>query len=159
MKKNIVKILVLIIIDQLIKVMVIGTLGTRGESITLIPNFLNLTYIENTGGAFGISVERIFLIGVDLLIIFFIIKLMTNKKYQIENTANLGLSLILSGGIGNLIDRIFRGHVVDYIDMSKLFSFPIFNFSDILIVIGVILIIITIILNTIKSQENMNEEV
>ena len=159
MKKNILKILGLVIIDQIIKMIIVNTVGATGRSIALIPNFLNLTYIENSKAAFGFGIEQIFLIGVDLVIIFFIIKIMINKKYQIEKSANMGLTLILAGGVGNLIDRIFRGYVVDYIDISKLFNFPIFNFADILIVLGVILVIITIILNTIKSQENINEKV
>jgi len=84
---------------------------------------------------------------------------MMSKKYKFDDKTKLGFSLILAGGIGNLIDRIFRGYVIDYIDISKIFSYPVFNFADICIVIGVILVIIIIIINTIKSQESINERV
>ena len=69
------------------------------------------------------------------------------------------MSLILAGGFANLIDRIVRGYVIDYIDITKLFNYPVFNFADICIVIGVILVFIIIIINTIKSQESINEKV
>lgn len=159
MKKNIFKIIILIAIDQIIKLIIFNTIGQSGNSITIIPNVLQLTYVENIGAAFGMFMTRIFLIGVDLLIIFVVIKLMVSKKYDFDDKAKLGFSLILAGGIGNLIDRIFRGYVIDYIDITELFNYPVFNFADICIVVGVILIMVMIIINTIKSQESMNEGV
>lgn len=155
MKKNIFKIIVLVIIDQLIKLIVLNTIAKTGESISIIPNFLQLTYVENFGGAFGIFMTRILLIGINLLIIFVVIKLLTNKKYDFDNKAKLGFSLILAGGIGNLIDRIFRGYVIDYMDITQILNYPVFNFADICIVIGVILIMVMIIVNTIKTQEKV----
>ena len=83
---------------------------------------------------------------------------MVSKKYDFDDKAKLGLSLIVAGGIGNVIDRIFRGYVIDYIDISQLFNYPVFNFADICIVVGVILIMVIIIINTIKSQESINEK-
>lgn len=153
MKKNILKIILLVIIDQIIKIIVINTLGTSGNDIILIPHFLSFSYVENTGAAFGMWFSRIFLIGLDLMIIFIIIKLILSKKYELEKNAKLGLSLIMAGGIGNLIDRIFRGYVIDYIDITEFFEFPVFNFADICIVTGSIVVMAVIIINTIKSQE------
>lgn len=158
MKKNVLKIIILVVIDQLIKLIIFNTIGKTGESITILPNILQLTYVENIGAAFGVFMTRIFLIGLNLLIIFVVIKLMISKKYDFDDKAKLGLSLILAGGIGNLIDRIFRGYVIDYIDISQIFNYPVFNFADICIVVGVILIMVLIIINTIKSQENINEK-
>lgn len=152
MKKNILKIILFIIIDQVIKLIVLRTIGIHGD-ITIIPHFLSLSYVENAGAAFGMIGNRIFLIALDIFIIFFIIKLMLNKKYELDKNANFGMSLILAGGIGNLIDRIFRGYVIDYIDITKLFDFPVFNFADICIVLGVIAVIAVIIVSTIRSQE------
>ena len=157
MKKNILKIIVLIAIDQLIKVIVFNTIGKTGDSILVIPNFLQITYVENFGAAFGVFVTRIFLIAVNLLIIFVVAKLLFSKKYKWDNKSSLGLSLILAGGIGNLIDRVFRGYVIDYIDITQVINYPVFNFADICIVVGVMLIMIMIIVNTLKSQENVNE--
>ena len=158
MKNNVLKIIILVIIDQLIKLIVFNTIGKTGESITVLPNILQLTYVENIGAAFGVLMTRIFLIGLNLLIIFVVIKLMVSKKYDFDDKAKLGLSLIVAGGIGNVIDRIFRGYVIDYIDISQLFNYPVFNFADICIVVGVILIMVIIIINTIKSQESINEK-
>ena len=155
MKKNILKIIVLIAIDQLIKVIVFNTIGKTGDSILVIPNFLQITYVENFGAAFGVFVTRIFLIAVNLLIIFVVAKLLFSKKYNWDNKSSLGLSLILAGGIGNLIDRVFRGYVIDYIDITEILNYPVFNFADMCIVVGVILIMAMIIFNTIRTQEKV----
>lgn len=157
MKKNILRIMLLIIIDQLIKIIIFNTIGKTGEIIQVIPNILQLNYVENVGAAFGIFMARIFLIALDLLIIFAVAKLLVSKKYDFDDKTKLGFTFILAGGMGNLIDRVFRGYVIDYIDISKLFNYPVFNFADICIVIGVIIVMIMIIINTLKSQENVNE--
>ena len=159
MKKNILIIIALVIIDQIIKMAIVNTIGISGESISLIPNVLSLTYVQIIGAAFGLMMSQIFLIGVDLMIIIVVAKLLASKKYNFEKNAKLGMTLIIAGGIGNLIDRVFRGYVVDYIDISELFNYPVFNFADICIVVGVILVMAIIIINTIKSQENINEKI
>lgn len=155
MKRNILIIISLIAIDQIIKLIVINTLAISNISITLIPNFLSLNYVENAGAAFGLfgMGSRIFLILLDLLIIFFIIKLVLSKKNELGKNAKFAMSLVLAGGIGNVIDRIIRGYVVDYIDVTKLFKFPVFNFADICIVTGIVIAMIIIIVSTVKTQE------
>lgn len=62
--------------------------------------------------------------------------------------------MIISGGLSNLIDRLSRGYVVDYIDINQIFNYPVFNIADICVVIGVILLIGYIMVQTIKRQEN-----
>lgn len=62
--------------------------------------------------------------------------------------------MIISGGLSNLIDRLSRGYVIDYIDINQIFNYPVFNIADICVVIGVILLIGYIIVQTIKRQEN-----
>ena len=96
---------------------------------------------------------RIFLIGVDLMIIFTIIKLMMSKKYKFDDKTKLGFSLILAGGIGNLIDRIFRGYVIDYIDFNPLIKYPVFNIADIFVVMGCVIVGINLIANVIKERK------
>ena len=159
MKKNTFIILALILIDQIIKLIVVNTIGATGESIAFIPNILNFTYVENTGGAFGLFSGRLLLIGLDILIIYAVARLLLNKKYELDTKAKLGLSLIIAGGMGNLIDRIFRGYVIDYIDITELINIIVFNFADICIVSGVILVFIMILINTVKKQESPNEGV
>lgn len=158
MKRNMYLIILLIAVDQIIKILICNTIAVSNETIILLPH-IALNYVENTGAAWGMFSERILLIFIDIIVIFVILKALLNKKYEFNNNAKLGMSLILAGGFGNLIDRIFRGYVVDYIDITRLFDYPIFNFADICIVVGVILVITVIIVNTIKDQENIDEKV
>lgn len=136
--------LLMIIIDQLIKIYVSNNI--YNSSITLINGFLNLTYVENTGGAFGIGNNNIvFFIIVNIIIIGVLVKLLISKTEGINTITLISISLIIAGGIGNLIDRIFRAHVIDYIDITPLIKYPVFNFADICVVIGITLIIIDLI--------------
>ena len=159
MKKRLGIIAVGVIVDQILKLIIYNTIGASGQTINLIPGILQLTYVENTGAAFGFFNARLFLIIFDILIMFFIIKILLDKKFPLNDKTKTGLCLIIAGGIGNLIDRIFRGFVIDYIDITQIIDYPVFNFADILVVVGVILIIATIIVNTVKSQESINENV
>ena len=97
------------------------------------------------------------LIGINLLILFTIIKLVSSKKYEFTNTVKLAYSLVLAGGTTNLIDRIFRGFVIDYIDISELFYYPVFNFADICIILGIIIVMINILIKTVEKQEQRYE--
>lgn len=151
-------ILTLIIFDQLTKWLVITNI--KENSITVIQNILNFTYVENKGVAFGINSNGgISNIIISIFIIIIIIRFMVKQREMTNKFTNISLALILAGGFGNLIDRIFRGYVVDYIDITRLFDYPIFNFADICIVVGVILVITVIIVNTVKDQENIDEKV
>lgn len=157
MKKRIPLIILLIAIDQIIKAVIVNIINKL--SLNIIPNVLKLSYVENTGAAWGILNARICLILLDALIIFAIIKIATKAKNELDNITKLGMSFILAGGIGNLIDRIFRGYVIDYIDITQLLDYPVFNFADICIVVGVILVFVKIIINTLKKQENASEKI
>ena len=95
-----------------------------------------------------------------LVVIIFNIILITGLlvvllKYskKLNNRIIIALSMILGGGISNLIDRLCRGYVVDYIDINNIISYPVFNFADIVIVIGEIIIVTYMVINTIKEQE------
>lgn len=135
-----ISLLMLIVFDQIIKYLIVKNFGI-GEEKILIDNFLKFIYIRNTGAAFGIlSGNIVFLIGISLLLIFYIVKEM--KKNIDNNLSLLSFSLILGGAVGNLIDRIFRGYVVDFISFT-LFKrkMSIFNIADMYITIGVILLI------------------
>lgn len=108
------------------------------SSIVIVNGFLSLTYVENTGGAYGIGngstlifiIANIVVIGV--LIIFILL-----KKDKLNVQTLISISAVIAGGIGNLIDRIFRGHVIDYIDINPLIKYPVFNIADICVVIRV----------------------
>ena len=146
-------------IDQLIKYFVYENLHPDGN-VTVIDNLFSLVYSENRGAAFGMfqdgtivfSVITILLIGIFLYLI--ISKKFTGKLFT------AAVTLIVGGGIGNLIDRLFRGFVIDYLSLS--FFPPICNFADYCITIGAFLFILCILFSpevrAIKKADNMQEE-
>ncbi|MGN1301978.1 MAG: signal peptidase II [Clostridia bacterium] len=89
-------------------------------------------------------------IAIICILLYFLIK----RYKNISNLIKVSLIMIISGGLSNLIDRLSRGYVVDYIDINQIFDYPVFNIADICVVIGVILLVGYIIVNIIKKQEN-----
>ena len=111
---------------------------------------LEFNYTQNTGGALGIGKVNIVLIFSILIIIGIIILLIKEHK-KVSNY--IPFVLILSGSIGNLIDRLFRGYIIDYIDIN-IFNFPNFNIADISIVVGVIFLLYIILCKSTRDNEN-----
>ena len=145
-------IICLITIDQVVKICIIKNIYNSG--LTIIDGVLNLTYVENTGGAFGIGNNSIVMfVIVNVIVITLITKFVISKSNEISINILVSLGLILAGGIGNLIDRVFRGFVVDYIDFSPLIKYPVFNFADICVVIGCIAIGINLVADVIKERK------
>lgn len=141
---------IIIFLDQLTKVILLE------KNFTIIPNVINITYTENTGVAFGIGSSNIFMIIIlNIIILGFIIKFIKEQQEQVDLKILIPLILILSGGISNLIDRIFRGYVIDFIDVN-FFNFPNFNIADISISIGIISLIF-ILCNSILKEKNAKE--
>ena len=135
----------LVLLDQISKFIVVNNFSL-GESLILIKNFLKFTYIRNTGISFGILSNQVFLIVVfTLMIIVFVIKELINNRNQ--KLIVVSSILILSGAFGNLIDRVFRGYVIDFISFT-LFKreMAIFNIADIFITFGVLLYIYIIVM-------------
>ena len=130
--------LLLIIIDQITKYFTVTTLKPIGSK-EIIGGILSLTYVENRGAAFGILqnarwVFIIITIAAIGAIVAYILKMKPKNK-----TLMFSLSLILSGAIGNMIDRTFRSFVVDMIEVTFI-DYPVFNFADCCVVIGAILL-------------------
>lgn len=148
--------------DQLIKVWAIENLKNSSTMDFLkIGDFkiLSLTYLENDGALFGsFGGMRWILVGVTAVLMAFCIYYMI--KHRNEKFLLASMSLIVSGGLGNIIDRIFRGGiVVDYFDV-QLFNFAIFNFADCCVVVGVIMLMIQILFldkNEKDKSVNKNE--
>lgn len=150
---------VLVVIDQIIKLLVIEHLEPIG-SLPLIDGIIQLNYAENTGAAFGsfsehtnfLSIFTFFVIIAGVLYLF-----IKKKKLDVEYVC---ISLIIAGGIGNLVDRVLRGFVVDYIEFLFI-DFAIFNFADILVtcssVVLVIWLIYDIYLDSKKGNGSKNE--
>ncbi len=138
-----------LIIDQITKIL-IGIFFSLNERVILIKNFFSIHYIENYGAAWSLFSNKVeFLILISLIAIFIIYRYMYNFKQNKRN--NIAFGLIIGGIVGNLIDRVFLGYVRDFLSF-KIFSYnyPIFNFADIFIVIGVFLLIIAIL----KGEDN-----
>lgn len=138
-KKLIIFGIIFLLIDQLSKGL-ISLYIPLNESIKLT-NFLSITYVQNIGAAFSIlkGARWLFIIlgiiALNIIYIFFI------KDKKLTNFEIIIYALMLSGIIGNIIDRVLYGYVIDFIDIT-LFNFAIFNFADSFIVISVILLVV-----------------
>lgn len=141
-------------IDILTKHLIV-TSFTLGDSAELLNGFVNLVYIHNTGGAWGMfseSTRLLTLVSLAVMGICFYILFRYGRKSRLLHWA---MSLVIFGGIGNLIDRIFRnGNVVDFLHFEFWDSFPVFNVADCAIVVGAGLLILYFITDTVKEKRN-----
>ena len=134
--------LIVVAIDQLSKWAVVQFMELF-ESIPVIEGWLHITSSRNTGAAFSIlQNKQWFLIPLSILVIVFIIYYIYKERKN--KLFSFSLALVLGGAVGNLIDRIITGSVVDFIDV-RIINFAIFNIADSAITIGVTLLIIDII--------------
>ncbi|MCL5772557.1 MAG: signal peptidase II [Actinobacteria bacterium] len=140
--------------DQITKYLVINHIPLNGM-VKLIPNFLYLTHIKNSGAAFGLFQNKtnIFIIVSIIAVILIIILKITMNLYSY--TYNLALGLILGGAIGNLFDRYFVREVTDFIYFT---FFAVFNGADSFIVIGFFILIIVLIKNFFGKSNKENTE-
>lgn len=141
MKKIVLYTSIGIIVDQALKILV-ESFFYINQSITVIDSFFFLTYVRNYGAAFSIlNGNRLFfiIIAIIALLVFYLFFL---KEKKLNKKEKIVYSLFLSGILGNLIDRIFRGYVVDYLSFIIItYAYPIFNFADICIVLSTIYMI------------------
>lgn len=131
---------ILVAIDQWIKIWALRVLPPV-YTIEIIPRFFRFTYVENRGAAFGLLQDKTSLLSVvtGVILLGLLVWILITKM---QNRFLLwSVSMVAAGGIGNLLDRITRGFVVDYLDFSPLFGFPVFNFADCCVVVGTLLII------------------
>lgn len=134
--------LILIILDQTSKIIVNSYIKEDVEIIT--NNVLTITKVENEGIAFGLNKRNLGNIGLSIIVICVIINYMISQKDKMNKKVIVFLSFILAGGFSNVIDRLFKGAVFDFI---KIGNFPVFNIADICIVLGWILFVIDFIKN------------
>ncbi len=132
---------ILVAIDQMSKVWALTSLKEIG-SIPIIENVFHLTYVENRGAAFGMlqNNQTIFIIVALVASIYGLYYLNTKKVHIIGKS---GMILVIAGAIGNLIDRVRLGFVVDYFDFRIVWEY-VFNVADVFVVVGTILICIYI---------------
>lgn len=128
--------LILLIADQAVKHLIRTTM-VEGQSIPIIANIFHITYIENPGAAFGILAnQRILFLVLTALIVGIMIYLYFSLQNKKSLTA-ISLGIVVSGAIGNFIDRFLQGTVTDFLDFR---IWPIFNIADICICIGLVFI-------------------
>lgn len=138
-------VIVLILLDQGTKLWALTSLKPI-HNMTLVEGFMDLTFVENRGVAFGMfSGQRWFILLLTGIIavglIWFYVTMPKKKEYF---PLRVSLVLVLSGAIGNIIDRLFRGYVVDFFEFT-FFEWPVFNVADIYVVVGVILLALMIV--------------
>lgn len=150
--KIIIFVSILVILEQLTKIIIL--MNRDKLPINVINNIFMLSYVENSGVAFGIKVGSVWtFIIVNVIVLGIIITFMKSQLSELNNKTVLIFSLVLAGGISNLIDRIFRGYVIDFLDITPLINFPVFNFADIMIVVAVLIFGVTMIKNIIKDNK------
>ena len=152
MKKILPISLLLVVIDQIVKILVINKM-TLQKSIIVINNFFNITYVRNTGAAWSILSGNVLLLIMISIIALGVIYYYLIKDKELKKIHIVSYSMLIGGIIGNLIDRVVHGYVIDYLDFKIFnYNFPIFNIADILIVISIIIIGISLIVGEYHEQ-------
>lgn len=140
--KEFLKIIALVAIDQLSKWLV-NTKMVLGQSIDLIPGVLSLTKVENYGAAWNsFEGQKLILIAMPLVVMVIATGYLIKTRKKNSAVMNWSLLLVIAGGIGNQIDRIFAGKVIDMFDFH---FWPVFNVADICVVVGAVLLCLGIL--------------
>lgn len=146
---------VAVILDQISKYLVVEAAtpidrmleGTGDWTQEFIPNLISFSYAENTGGAWSMlndgGLERMILLGMSFITMGLLVYILA-KYYKRHPLMNVALAMVLGGGVGNMIDRIRLGYVVDFLT-TEFIEFPIFNVADCFVTVGAILLGVYII--------------
>ncbi len=154
MKKKVILIIVIILvilgIDQAIKIVAMNNFAQQDLSLGIF----NLTYHQNTGVALGVNKDNIFsTIAMDIFVMFILVLFVIRQFNNIDIKRTVYIGMVLAGGASNLIDRVFYGGVVDYIDIGNIINgFPIFNIADCAIIVGLLLFAICTFMDFSKIQ-------
>ncbi|SCT73672.1 lipoprotein signal peptidase [Staphylococcus xylosus] len=144
--------IVILLLDQITKFIVASSMRV-GDSFNVIPHFLNITSHRNNGAAWGIlsgKMSFFYIITIIILVVLIIFYIKEAKQHLLMQVA---ISLLFAGALGNFIDRVLHGEVVDFVDTNIFgYNFPIFNVADSSLTIGVLLIVIAL-LTDMKKEE------
>ena len=124
----------LVAVDQLVKYLVLQNIPLGGH-VPFIPHLVELTYVQNTGAAFALFEEHTWLLALVSLAMSVVLVVALWKGFFRHPLGRLTLTLLLAGAVGNLIDRVFRGFVVDMFNVLFM-NFAVFNVADICVVVG-----------------------
>ena len=134
---------ILVIADQVVKFWVRANIPL-GESIPFLPHIMDLTYTQNTGAAFSILREHTWLLTLLSAVLVVIVALPVARRFITGRLGLVAATLVLAGGIGNLIDRIALGYVTDMFQTTFM-DFAVFNVADSCLTIGVVLLVIYVL--------------
>ena len=137
-----------VIMDQLVKWACLSLTG----SVTLIPKVLALTYAENTGMAFSLFSGRAWALGV-VSAVCILVGWLVLRRYRLGTLSRVAAMLMLGGAVGNMLDRFFRGYVVDMFEVLFM-EFAIFNVADAALTVGTALMALSLLLRPNEWQEN-----
>jgi signal peptidase II len=126
--------LALVLLDQLVKYFVLKNIPLGGH-VSFLPHLVELTYIQNTGAAFSLFSEHTWMLALVSLVVSVLLATAIWKNLFRHPIGKVTLTLLLAGAIGNLIDRAFRGFVVDMFNVLFI-NFAVFNVADICVVVG-----------------------
>lgn len=135
-----------IIVDRLTKMWAVSTLA-NGSDIIIIKDYFGLSYLENRGAAFGIFQNKLIFLGGFTFLLIMAMFVVLWKYRSTSKLLSVSLAIIISGAIGNFIDRFYYRYVVDFIlvHYKNVYYFPTFNVADILVCVGTFLLAIYII--------------
>lgn len=134
---------VLVVLDQIVKLLIRHNIAL-GESVTLIPGVMDLTYVQNTGAAFSLFRQQTWILAVISLVVAVLIVIALLKRIFTRPFGVISLAVVLAGAVGNLIDRVFLGFVTDMFKTTFM-NFAVFNVADICVVLGGIAVCVYVI--------------
>ena len=134
---------ILVLADQAVKFWVRANIPL-GESIPFLPHIMDLTYTQNTGAAFSILREHTWLLTLLSAVLVVIVALLVARRFITGRLGLVAATLVLAGGIGNLIDRVALGYVTDMFQTTFM-DFAVFNVADSCLTIGVVLLVIYVL--------------
>lgn len=142
-------------LDQLTKLLAVKFLAPIATK-PIIKEVLHLTYVENRGAAFGMLADKrwLFISVSSVIIVALLVYLFVGKMNMLYG---ISVSMIISGGIGNMIDRLSLGYVVDFIDFT-LIDFAVFNLADSLVCVGAGLMVLALVLEILKESKKKRND-
>ncbi|MCO7128113.1 signal peptidase II [Sporolactobacillus shoreicorticis] len=145
--------LIVLLIDQLSKYLVVHNMAL-GESTPIIPGFFYWTSVRNNGAAWSMLEGQFIFFFIITVIVLAVVVYYMQKLGRKQPLLGISLGIIMGGTLGNFVDRLFRGEVVDFIHFYIVrYSFPVFNLADSSLFIGVVLLIIYLFLDG-KKENN-----
>jgi signal peptidase II len=152
-QKHLLLVFILVIFDQITKTVISSTMNLW-QSISVIENFFSITYVQNTGAAWSM-LEGNMLFFYMITIVAIVIMVTFYKSGECDAISEWGIALMLGGTLGNFLDRIRLQYVVDFLDFIIFgYDFPVFNVADICLCVGVGVLILSFVLESVREKKS-----